>query len=340
MSKSVRLSSSPPTTGRTKKTPISAERRREEQPAPARASRRGSGRGSCASLTAAAAALAALEQPAALLEHAVHVAVERGERRVGAAPRRARRARRAPAARVAICSHSGTLGVGDHALRAARGTRATCGSSASAVSRHASRRAGQVAGEAVEAHLLLGPRQELDQLPRLVLVRRARGRSPGSSRPASETPGAAPSGPGSGAVAHASCSSAGRRRAELAEVPRAGDVHGEVAARELLVEVRDLVVAERRARGRRGRARRRSRTRARNARLARTRRACRRRASSGEPACRPRIDRRRPLVGRQEDRVAVRARQRASPPPSPSRHSAQRRRASRVARRARAGRLR
>ncbi len=116
----------------------------------------------------------------------------------------------------------------------------------------------------------------------------SRGRRPGSSRRPATRPDVAPSGPGSGAVAQASCSSGGRRRRNSPRFQGPVMYMAKVAARELLVEVRDLVVAHRRAPGRRGtdpgRRRRRGGTRAREKapRVSSS-------ASSGEPACRPRI---------------------------------------------------
>ncbi len=143
--------------------------------------------------------------------------VERSRRR-GSPPRRA-----LPIS-VAICSHSGTLGGGARAASCvAEGARVRRRRRARRVAPSAARARRQVAGErGRSAACCAGSREELDQLPGRVRLRASRGTAPGSTPPASETPGQS--------------ASAGRRQrrgrparlqlgrqaaAELAEVPRA-----------------------------------------------------------------------------------------------------------------------
>ena len=101
----------------------------------------------------------------------------------------------------------------------------------------------QVAGQLEEAQLDRRPGEELDQLPRRRLALRAG--EDGQSGTARDR--------GAGTVGarkrrrHPVVLPLGRHPAlELADVPRAADVEGEMAAGELVVEVGDLRVAERR----------------------------------------------------------------------------------------------
>jgi hypothetical protein len=145
--------------------------------------------------------------------------------------------------RLMIDSISGTAGSGS--------TRCSCSQNARVRAPVASRMLptprvrGQAARQLVEAQLLLRPRQELDQLPRRITVRRvaehdqagAAGQRDAARRPV---------GPGIGAVAHEVLQLRRQPRAELAQVPRPRDPHREEAAAELLVGIRHIVVAERR----------------------------------------------------------------------------------------------
>ena len=141
---------------------------------------------------------------------------------------------------------------------------------------------GQVAGQAVEAHLLLGPREELDQLPGRLPV--GRGAEDHQARAAGQRQardavvvgrGQRRGGPG--------VLQLGRQpAAELAEVPGSGDVHGEGArartpGRGWRSRCWPPAGPGRRGRGR-GRRRRRGGTRA-----PRRRRACRRRPAAASP---------------------------------------------------------
>ncbi len=159
-----------------------------------------------------------------------------------AAPRMAASARRQTWS--AICSHSGTAGVGDHVLELpAEGEGARVVGEAGVVPGGAVGR--QVAGEAEETHLLRRLAEELDQAPGGVLLvaaakdDQARTAGERDARHAGRGAGQRRGGP-------VVLLLGGQAAAELAEVPGAGDVHREGAARELLVEVGDLVVADRR----------------------------------------------------------------------------------------------
>ena len=111
-------------------------------------------------------------------------------------------------------------------------------------SSHAERRAGRSPVVSIEARLPRRVAQERRRTatPRPAVWSRASRRR--SSRRQSETPRL--SGPGSGAVAHACCSESGSRFRNSPDVPRAGDVHGHAAGGELLIDVADLRVGQRR----------------------------------------------------------------------------------------------
>ena len=153
----------------------------------------------------------------------------------GSRSARASSSLRAPASTVSwppctTCSATSRISVGDalplghlgrrlHALELlAKGARVGRRRRAPA-SFHALRRGGRSPVSAWKRSCTSGLRQVLDQLPRRVLVLRARGTRPGSSRRRSTRP--ARPGPGSGAVIQSSCTLGRQAPLELADVPRA-----------------------------------------------------------------------------------------------------------------------
>ena len=222
------------------------------------------------------------EDPAALLEDAVDVRVEGSASAACTVSRPRIAGSRSSATFCAICSHSGTAGVAPtwsswRGRRAAVGSPERGGSSqacAAPAGRPRARRSGPARGRG----------EELDELPRVVLP--LRGAEEHEARPAGEGDAGppAPSRRGERRRRPESCSSAGRRRRNSPEVPRAGDLHREVARGELLVDVRDLRVRDDRREAVAEEARRRTPPPRRNAGVAEARRACRPSVRSGDPS--------------------------------------------------------
>ena len=161
---------------------IDEQARREEQPAPR--------------ATSCRRRVSARQRPCAPPRARGSSAASRG-----CGPRRGR-ATRAPSATVsrpriaasrssatfcAICSHSGTRGSGVTRASWSRKARAFA-SPASDGSSQDARARGQVARERVEARLDRGPRQELDEAPRGVLLLRGPEERERASRPRASTP--------------------------------------------------------------------------------------------------------------------------------------------------------
>ena len=144
-------------------------------------------------------------QPAALLEHPVGVAVERGERLASSVALAAHRG-----LRVARDAARDALPLGELRRRAhvrelrAEGARLRVARERGVVPRRAARR--EIAREAVERDLLRGLREERDPAPRRPPCAASARTSARLAPPASETPGRRRRrSPGSGAVAQCGC---------------------------------------------------------------------------------------------------------------------------------------